>query len=67
MSKKKKVIPFPTPPPEPIATTYIVQIGDQRFAIHWEIEDLPRAERVPRLCDKPTKPPRKGPISSEPA
>ena len=67
MSKKKKVIPFPTPPSEPIATTYVVQIGDQRFAIHWKIEDLPPGAPVRQLYAKPTKPRRKGPISSEPA
>ncbi len=30
-----------TPPQQPAATTIICQIGHERFAIHWEIEDLP--------------------------
>jgi len=37
----KKVLPFPAPPEEPAASTIIVQIGSERFAIHYEIEDLP--------------------------
>ena len=39
----KKVLLFPTPPEEPLASTIVVQIGSERFAIHWEIEELPRA------------------------
>jgi hypothetical protein len=42
MTKRpKKVLPFPTPQEEPVASTIIVQIGNDRFAIHWEIEELP--------------------------
>ena len=39
----KKVLPFPASPEEPGAQTIICQIGDERFAIHYEIEDLPPA------------------------
>ena len=46
---EKKVLPFPTPPKEPAATTIICQIGNERFAIHWEIEDLPPAAPLLRL------------------
>jgi hypothetical protein len=41
---QKKVLPFPAPPEEPAPTTIVVQIGSDRFAIHWEIEELPPAE-----------------------
>jgi hypothetical protein len=37
----KKVLPFPAPPEEAAPSTIVVQIGTERFAIHWEIEDLP--------------------------
>jgi hypothetical protein len=43
MKNSKKVLPFPTPPEEPAASPIVVQIGRERFAIHWEIEDLPPA------------------------
>jgi hypothetical protein len=58
---EKKVLLFPTPPKEPAASTIICQIGNERFAIHFEIEDLPPAAPLLRL-----KPPaRKGkPIKS---
>jgi hypothetical protein len=36
-------LPFPKSPDEPGASPIIVQIGNERFAIHWEIEDLPPA------------------------
>jgi len=39
----KKVLPFPAPPEESAGSTIIVQIGSERFAIHYEIEDLPPA------------------------
>jgi hypothetical protein len=42
-NSKKKVLPFPKPPEEPAASTIVVQIGKERFAIHWEIEELPPA------------------------
>jgi hypothetical protein len=38
-SEKKKILPFPPPPPA--ANTITCQIGKERFAIHYEIEDLP--------------------------
>jgi hypothetical protein len=39
----KKVLPFPTSPEELGTSTIVVQIGNDRFAIHWEIEELPPA------------------------
>jgi hypothetical protein len=42
-NSRKNILPFPTPPEEPAASTIVVQIGNERFAIHWEIEDLPPA------------------------
>ena len=42
-NSQKKVLPFPKPPEEPGAQTIVCQIGDERFAIHYEIEDLPPA------------------------
>lgn len=38
---QKKVLRFPKPPQEPEPSTLVVQIGQDRFAIHWEIEGLP--------------------------
>ena len=46
---EKKVLLFPTPPKEPAASTIICQIGNERLAIHWEIEDLPPAAPLLRL------------------
>jgi hypothetical protein len=42
-NRQKKVLAFPTPPEEPLASTIVIQIGKDRFAIHWEIENLPPA------------------------
>jgi len=42
-NRQKKVLQFPTPHQEPGASTIVIQIGGERFAIHWEIEDLPPA------------------------
>jgi hypothetical protein len=39
----KKVLPFPRPAEEPLAATTFLQVGQDRFAIHWEIEKLPPA------------------------
>jgi hypothetical protein len=44
-NNQKKVLPFPKPPEEPANAPIVVQIGNERFAIHYEIEDmLPVAE-----------------------
>jgi hypothetical protein len=40
-TRSKRVLLFPTPPEEPLASTILVQIGNQRFAIHWQIVGLP--------------------------
>jgi hypothetical protein len=42
-NREKKVLPFPEPPEEPANSPIVVQIGNERFAIHYEIEDLPPA------------------------
>jgi hypothetical protein len=42
-NSQKKVLPFPTRPEELETQTIICQIGGERFAIHYEIEDLPPA------------------------
>ena len=46
MKNSQKVLQFPKPPEQPGAQTIICQIGDERFAIHYEIEDLPPAAPV---------------------
>ena len=38
---KKNVLPFPGRPEEPAPSTIICQVGNERFALHWEIEELP--------------------------
>ena len=40
---QKNVLLFPKAPEEPAASTIVVQIGSERFAIHWEVEELPPA------------------------
>jgi hypothetical protein len=42
-NRPRKVLSFTTPPEEPVTSPIIVQIRNDRFAIHWEIEDLPPA------------------------
>jgi hypothetical protein len=42
----KKVLSFPRPPAKPENSRIVVQIGKERFAIHWEIEELPPAARL---------------------
>jgi hypothetical protein len=39
----KKVLQFPTPTEAPLASTILLRIGSDRFAIRWEIEKLPPA------------------------
>ena len=45
-NRQKKVLPFPKPLEEPAASTIVVQIGKDRFAIHWEMEKLPPAAPI---------------------
>jgi len=40
---QKKIFQFPKPLEEPGAHPIICQIGAERFAIHYRIEDLPPA------------------------
>jgi hypothetical protein len=54
-NSQKKVLPFPEPPEEPAASPIVVQIGSERFAIHWEIEDLPPAAAPLVLWKRPAK------------
>jgi hypothetical protein len=45
-NRKGKLLCFPTPLPLPQPsgpTTVTVQVGNQRFAIHFEMEELPPA------------------------
>jgi hypothetical protein len=42
-NSRKKILQFPKPPEEPAASTIVCQIGSERFAIHYQIEDLPPA------------------------
>ena len=43
---QKKVLSFPKPPKDPGLQTIVCQIGGERFAIHYRIEDLPPAAPV---------------------
>jgi hypothetical protein len=52
-------LPFPTPPAEPLDATIIVQVGEDRFAIHWEIEELPPASPLVVWKRRAQKPPVK--------
>jgi hypothetical protein len=42
-NSQKKVLLFPKAPEEPAASMIVVEIGNERFAIHWEMEELPPA------------------------
>jgi hypothetical protein len=42
-NRQRKVLPFPKPLEEPADSMIVVQIGKDRFAIHWEMEELPPA------------------------
>jgi hypothetical protein len=54
---EKKVLLFPGPPEEREVTSVTFQVGRDRFAIHWEIEDLPPVVEPLILLEAP---PRKG-------
>jgi hypothetical protein len=54
MNNNQKILPFPKAPEESGASTIVVQIGDERFAIHWEVEDLPPVQ-PPVLWKRGTK------------
>lgn len=51
---KNKILPFP-PPKEPVGQSIICQIGRERFAIHFEVEDLPPPVPVIPLKPRPRK------------
>jgi hypothetical protein len=53
-NSEKKLLPFPKAPEESGASTIVVQIRDERFAIHWEIEDLAPVD-APLLWKRGTK------------
>ena len=40
-NQTKKVLLFPKPPAKAERSRIVVQIGSERFAIHYEVEDLP--------------------------
>jgi hypothetical protein len=48
-NRQQMVSPFPKPLDEPAASTIVVQIGKDRFAIHWEMEELPPAAPTVRM------------------
>jgi hypothetical protein len=48
-----KVLHFPARREEREITSMILHIGRQRFAIHWEIEDLPPGAASPLLLKAP--------------
>ena len=48
---QNNVLPFPKRSEEAGVSTITVQIGNERFAIHWKTEDLPPA--APLLPSKP--------------
>lgn len=54
---KKNVLEFPKPPApfEPQPGVIVCQIGNERFAIHYQIEDLPPANQ--RILLQPRKEP----------
>jgi hypothetical protein len=60
-NRQKHVLLFPKPPEQPQGHTMTIQIGNQRFAIHYEIENLPPAP-LPELvvARSPARPTRIG-------
>jgi hypothetical protein len=53
---KNKILPFPPSKQQPAAQSITCQIGSRRFAIHYEVEDLPPLAPLIHL----KSPPRKG-------
>ena len=49
----KKILQFPKPPEEPAAPTIVCQIGSERFAIQYQIEDLPPTAPTLLMMRKP--------------
>ena len=58
-NRQKKVLLFPKLPEQPQDQTMTIQVGNQRFAIHYEIENLPPGPPpelvVRRSPDRPTR------------
>ncbi len=54
--KEKKVLPFPAPAKPPADNIITCQIGNERFAIHYQIEDLPPVTH-PLVRKPPTEKP----------
>jgi hypothetical protein len=50
----RRVLQFPAPTEEPASSRIVVQIGKERFAIHWEIEEMAPAV-PPVLLTRPVK------------
>jgi hypothetical protein len=63
-NRQKKVLLFPKPPEQPQDQTMTIQVGNQRFAIHYEIENLPPAP-LPELVVRrsPARPTRIGVVT----
>jgi hypothetical protein len=45
-NRQKKVLQFPKAPEEPETSPIVVQIGNERFAIHYQVEALRPAPPV---------------------
>lgn len=59
-NSQKKILQFPKPPEQHVTSPIVVQIGSERFAIHYEIEDLlPIAPSPPVVLKVPAKKPTK--------
>jgi hypothetical protein len=56
---QKKVLLFPKPLEQPEGGTITIRVGNERFAVHYEIERLPPAPRpvsaVQRSLARPTR------------
>jgi hypothetical protein len=60
-NRQKKVLLFPKPPEQPQGKTMTFQVGNERFAIHYTIENLPPAPLpVPVVHRSPARPTRIG-------
>jgi hypothetical protein len=54
---RNKVLQFPKPPEESKTSPIVVQIGNERFAIHYQMEELPPIPPL-LLWKRPGKRPR---------
>ena len=52
---EKKILPFPKPPGETANSRIVVQIGNERFAIRYQMEELPPVPPPLLLWVRPKK------------